>query len=227
MKKFPLAVRALPLFRDLDEDTFQVLASGAFFRTLSKGELLCSRDDPSSALYVLIKGQLQVFNLSREGQVLGLSLLRSPVVLGELGVIDGAPRSADISAACEAAVALIPRHVVLDVFTHDPKASQAMLRHLVTMVRKASHHQNILSMPSAHQRVCAVLVDLVEQAAPLTEGVVIDFPPHKVLASLVNTSRESVSRSLRQLQELRILKKQGRRVLVLRPDYLRQEAGLA
>ncbi|MGV0960307.1 MAG: Crp/Fnr family transcriptional regulator [Limnohabitans sp.] len=226
MKKLPLSVRALPLFRELDEATYLALTSAVSYRNLSKGELLCSCDDPSSAIYILLKGQLQVFNLSREGQILGLNLLRSPVVFGELGVIDGLPRSADISAATAASVALIPRQVVLNVFTHDPKASQALLHHLVTMVRKVSRHQNILSMPSAHQRVCAVLADMVKQAPALSEGVVIDFPPHKVLASMVNTSRESVSRSLSQLQDLRILKKLGRRVLVEHPDRLMQEAGL-
>lgn len=226
MKKFPLSVRTLPLFRDLDEATYLSLTSAAFFRNLSKGELLCSRDDPPSALYILLKGQLQVFNLSRDGQVLGLNLMRGPVVLGELGVIDGLPRSADISAASESAVALIPRHVVLNVFTHNPAASQAMLLHLVTMVRQASHHQSILSMPSAHQRVCAVLADMVKQAPVLAEGVVLDIPPHRVLASLVNTSRESVSRTLAQLQAQRIVIKLGKKVVVEHPERLMQNAGL-
>jgi CRP/FNR family cyclic AMP-dependent transcriptional regulator len=43
---------------------------------------------------------------------------------------------------------------------------------------------------------------------------VLDFPSQREVASLTNTSRETVSRVLSQLQESGIIKKQGRQVLI-------------
>ena len=221
----PLQVRLLPLFKDLNDASFDTLSRSCAFKHLARGDSLCNKGDPSNGLFILIRGQLQVYEVSRDGQEVGLNFLNGPIVFGELGVIDGAPRSADIIALTSADVALVPKPVLMQTFTQTPEAAFAMLRHLTGMVRRLTQHQSVLAMPSATQRVCAMLIELGSRhsAGPSQE---FDLPKQKDLASMVNTTRETVSRTLTQLLAQGVVKKSKGRLTILQVDVLKELAGL-
>lgn len=225
MKSLPLQVRLLPLFRDLSDETFAQLARSCSYRRLERGDTLCNKGDPSNGLFILLKGQLQVYEISRDGQEVGLNLLRSPSVFGELGVLDGLPRSADIMALTEADVALIPKSILMQCFTATPQSSQSMFRHLTDMIRRLTHHQSVLVMPSATQRICAILVQ-ISQRPSNADTQSFELPKHKELAAMANTTRETVSRALGQLVDRQIIKKSRGKLTVLQMDALKQWAGL-
>jgi len=225
MKTLPLQVRLLPLFRDLSDASFSALSKSCLYKTLLNEDTLCNKGDPSNGLFVLIRGQLQVYEVSRDGQEIGLNLLKGPVVFGELGVIDGAPRSADIMALTTADVAIIPKGVLMQCFTETPESSTAMFRHLTGMVRRLTQHQSVLAMPSATQRICAMLVELSSRQTS-SEVLGFDMPKQKELASMVNTTRETVSRTMSLLTKQHIVKKTKGKLMVAQPLTLRQWAGL-
>ena len=225
MKSLPLQVRLLPLFRDLNDSAFGTLSRSCTYKTLLRGDTLCNKGDPSNGLFVLMRGQLQVYEVSRDGQEVGLNLLKGPAVFGELGVIDGTPRSADIMALTTADVAIIPKSVLMHCFTETPQSSLAMFRHLTSMVRRLTKHQSVLAMPSATQRICAMLMELSTRHA-INDAMEFDLPKQKDLASMVNTTRETVSRTLGQLVDQKIIQKAKGKLKVLQPESLRQSAGL-
>ncbi len=225
MRTLPLQVRLLPLFRDLSDVGFDMLSRNCTYKALLRGDTLCNKGDPSNSLYVLVRGQLQVYEVSRHGQEVGLNFLKGPTVFGELGVIDDLPRSADIVALTAADVASIPKALLMQSFTETPQATYAMFRHLTSMVRRVTQHQNLLAMPTATQRICAMLVEFGERQG-YGDPLIFDLPKQRELASLVNTARETVSRTLGQLMEQSIIKKSKGKIVILRPDTLRKWAGL-
>ena len=94
------------------------------------------------------------------------------------------------------------------------------------LVRRMSQRHTVLNMPSASQRVCAILVDMAGTAPAADGRVVMDAPRQKELASMANTSRETVSRTLGQLMEAGVLEKNSGRLTVMRLAELRVQAGL-
>ena len=117
MKRLPLSVRMLPIFHDLDDAAFDELSRHSVFKKLERGETLCNRGAPSLGLFVLMRGQLKISEISVEGREVGLRLIKGVAAFGELGVIDSLPRSADIAALTQSDVAIIPKGVLLKVFT--------------------------------------------------------------------------------------------------------------
>lgn len=167
MKRLPSQVRMLPVFQDLDDAAFDELSRNSVFRSLMRGDTLCNKGDPSLGLFVLIRGQLKVFDVSIEGREVGLQLIKGVTVFGELGVIDNVPRSADIAALTEAEVVVIPKGTLMKVFTESPSAAFGMFKHLTAMVRRLSQHHSVLSMPSANQRICAILVEMAGKVSQM------------------------------------------------------------
>jgi CRP-like cAMP-binding protein len=215
----------LPIFHDLDDAAFDELSRNSVFKKLERGDTLCSRGEPSLGLFVLMQGQLKVSEISVEGREVGLRLIKGSAVFGELGVIDNLPRSADIAALTQADIAIIPKGTLLKVFTDSPIAALGMFKHLSATVRRLSQHQSVLSLPSASQRICAVLIEMVDSsndAGPVT----IEAPRQHALALMANTSRETVSRTLSHLLDEGILEKNRSRFNVLQIDALRARAGL-
>jgi len=221
MKQLPLQIRLLPIFNELSDAAFSRLSSSSQFVSLTRGEILCNKGDPSNSLFVLIRGELQVYRVSRDGQEIGLNLLKGPAVFGELGVIDGVSRSADIMALSACQLALVPKRLFLETFTESPQAAIAIFKHLTAMVRNATQLQSVLSMPSASQRISAMLIQM---ASPQSSE--FSLPKQKDLALMVNTTRETVSRTLRILINQGVVQKINGRFLVVDPDSLRREAGL-
>lgn len=225
MKHLPLQVRLLPIFQDLDNASFETLSNNSIYKSLTKGDTLCNKGDPSKGLFILLRGQLKVYEVSVEGREVGLRLIKGVTAFGELGVIDSVPRSADIVALTQAEVAIVPRGVLMKVFTESPQAAFSMFKHLTAMVRRLSQHHSVLTMPSASQRICAMLVEMATHTTD-SNPMRFEVPRQKELASMVNTTRETVSRTLGQLIDQQVILKEKNRMTVLRMDELRQSAGL-
>lgn len=225
MKHLPLQVRLLPIFQDLDNASFETLSNNSIYKSLARGDTLCNKGDPSQGLFVLLRGQLKVYEVSVEGREVGLRLIKGVTVFGELGVIDSVPRSADIVALTQAEVAIIPKGTLMKVFTESPQAAFGMFKHLTAMVRRLSQHHSVLTMPSASQRICAMLVELATHTSD-SNPMRFELPRQKELASMVNTTRETVSRTLGQLIDQQVVQKDKSRMTVLRMDELRHNAGL-
>ncbi|MBC7214384.1 MAG: Crp/Fnr family transcriptional regulator [Burkholderiaceae bacterium] len=219
MATLPDELRALPLFAQMDAQAFAHLMRLTVNKRLARNEVLCSKGEAAHALYVLLEGQLRVFEIGPDGREVGLNYLLPPTVFGELAVIDDSPRSAHVVAVTPSRVAAVPKGALMQVMRASPDAAMALVRHLTAMVRRLSSNQNLLALPTVQQRVAAVLLNLA-QKQPQAPWLVPSLPPQKELAMMVKASRETVSRVLNRFADDGLLRKEGKRLLLLQPEAL-------
>jgi CRP-like cAMP-binding protein len=94
-----------------------------------------------------------------------------------------------------------------------------MFKKMAASIRSAANYRAILGIPSAMQRVFALL----NQFAKLAPGglVVIEkMPTQQEIAIMVNTSRETVSRAIQILLQKGVVEKDLRRLIVRQPAEL-------
>lgn len=216
-------LRAFSIFSSLSEDQLERVREATRVRHFARRELVCRKDDPADGLYLLVSGQLQVMDVSEQGQEIGLNLIRPGAFFGELSVIDDRARSAHIMAIEPSTVGVVPQADARQLFYHLPGAAEAMMRHLAGLVRTVTDYRVLLALPSALQRVFALLNQL---GRPMPGGLVViqNMPKQHEVAIMVNTSRETVSRAIAQLVADGILEKDYRRLIVRRPDRLAELA---
>ncbi|MDP9302717.1 MAG: cyclic nucleotide-binding domain-containing protein, partial [Actinomycetota bacterium] len=98
-------VDALPLFDDLSEETLSELAGRVRVRTVAPGQPVVRQGERASAFYVLRRGRLEVVESDpATGDERLLRVLEPGASFGELGLAEGAPRSAGVRAAGESEV---------------------------------------------------------------------------------------------------------------------------
>lgn len=212
----------IPLLKGVDEATLRHVASVLQVRTAERGSRILHKGDTGDHLLFLLSGRLQAVDITEGGREIGLSFIEPGDYFGELSIIDGMPRSASVIACEPSMYALLSRPQALELIHNNPLVAERVLKRFAANIRRASNFQTILGIPNAFQRVYALLHYLAQKG----QGglVVIErLPTQQEISIMVNTSRETVSRAIHMLIQRGVVEKDLRRLIVRRPDVLRDE----
>ncbi|MDP9362936.1 MAG: cyclic nucleotide-binding domain-containing protein, partial [Chloroflexota bacterium] len=105
----PHHLAEVPLFSSLPPSVLDELARASRVRRYPAGQVLWTEGDPGDALLVLEAGQLRISRFAPSGEEVVLAVVEPPAAVGELALLDGAPRSATVTAQRAVAVRLVPR----------------------------------------------------------------------------------------------------------------------
>ncbi len=125
-----LALGAVPLFANVTAAQLLPLATVARERTFAAGEVMFRQGDTSNALYVILKGEVQV---DRDGRM--LDVLGENECVGEMGVLDNQPRAATARAVGEVKTLEIAASDFEDLREIAPGLAEGIIRVLVGRVR--------------------------------------------------------------------------------------------
>ncbi|MGD9714757.1 MAG: Crp/Fnr family transcriptional regulator, partial [Thermomicrobiales bacterium] len=90
-------MRLVPLFSGLPDKALQDLTRLSIPRSYGDGHILCNEGDPGEVLYILESGEIRVSRITAEGREIVIAMVEGPAALGELSLLDGAPRSATLT----------------------------------------------------------------------------------------------------------------------------------
>jgi SulP family sulfate permease len=101
-------------------------------RSLAEGTVLIRQGDPPDDLFVLESGRLRVELTTPEGERLRLSTVRPGVVVGEVALYSGVPRTADVIAEEPSVVLELTRASIERLEAEEPETAAALHRWLAT-----------------------------------------------------------------------------------------------
>lgn len=123
-------LKTLPIFRGVDPGKLKLLAFTGERRLFSPGELVVRQGDPSDSVFVILDGEADAFLELPNQERRHLGTMRAGEVIGELGVLNDAPRAADVVAKATLTVLQVRRDVFLDLLQELPQFAMAVLREL-------------------------------------------------------------------------------------------------
>jgi CRP-like cAMP-binding protein len=215
------ALRQVELFAPLDEAVLQELTSLVRVREFQRGELLFVEGGPGDALLVLIAGSVALFRTSVDGERAVLHVHESPEVLGEIELLDGAPRSASVEALTTATVLSLSRTEFLGLLHAQPGMLDPLLRQLGAMVRQLTEQAADRVFLDLAGRVAKVLLRLggpgPSPSVAITQGR---------LAEMSGGTRQSVNQVLGGFGQRGLVHLEGRRIVLTDVPGLRRRAHL-
>jgi len=192
------SLRAVPLFSGVPDEQLELVARVAVRRKFPKHRTVVFAGDKTSALYVIVSGSAKVLSRDSEGREVILAFLSQGECFGEMGLIDGEPRSADVVVVDPCELLEISREDLVKAFKQSSDLSLNIMKSLVTRLRQANWKIEGLALMDVYGRVAKNLFDLSE----VVGGVRIIR--HKVtkqdMAKLVGASREMVTRVMKDLE---------------------------
>ena len=213
----------ISLFEGLDGATLERLSRVMRQRDYQRREIVIHKGSVGEDLLFLVAGRLQVIDVTSDGREVGIHFIAPGDYFGELSIIDEQPRSASVVASSPAKVAFLRRTIAQELFYHHPVVAERLVKRMAHIIRLSSANRAILSLPRAFQRIYALLNSYV-RANPGGLLTIDRMPTQAEIASMANTSRETVSRALGILIQHQIVEKDLRRLIVRKPEDLKRAA---
>ena len=198
------------------------------WRSFRPGDEILARDEPADSVLFIVEGRVRVVDFSISGREVAYAVVGAGGHVGELGAIDGAPRSAAVVALEACRLACLPAAAFWELIETEGGVARALLHRLVRIIRDNDEKITELATMGAMQRVYRELSRLARPLAQDPNGalVVEDLPTQETLAGRLGTTRETVARVLAQLARAGITERHGRRLTIRRPADLALLAGL-
>jgi len=213
------------LFSGLDRATLDGLARLCRRADVKAGEVLFSQGDRSDGCYIVLDGVLSIYAQSPEGEETLLALLASGDVIGEMGLIDGMPRSATATALKPCALAFLGTGN-FNRFAEDyPAVYRQMLGIVSTRLRVTNDvFAAYLQLPLGG-RLAHVMLQLAECLGhPLDDGRIMirQKITQGELARMTGSSRENVNRMLHTWRDEKIISRISNYYCLEQKDRLRE-----
>jgi CRP/FNR family transcriptional regulator, cyclic AMP receptor protein len=213
-------LKSVPLFSRLGEPSLDAILRLTRRKKFRKDDVIFHEKEVGDSLFVILHGRVKVAIFGDDGKEVTLSILSEGDFFGEMSVLDLEPRSATTIAEEECELLSLQRDDFMRALEHDPGISASLIQVLANRLRKANHQISTLALLDVYGRVARVIQELAEEEGKrLKDGrVVVRRPTHMDIAHRIGSSRETVTRMMRDLEESGQIETQGREIF-LRPDF--------
>jgi len=217
-------LRNVPIFTDLTDSDLTKIASKMVPRVYEKGQMILLEESTGETFFIITQGAVKVTRLSAEGREVILAILGESDFFGEMSLLDGEGRSANIVANEDAKVLTLSRNDFLDCLESYPKIAIALLEELATRLRKSDQQIESLSLSDSEHRIGITLIRLAGELGTIKQGhvTVKNLPYQQDIANMAGTSRETVSRTLKLLEDKKLVRRENRNLTIYNYDAFRQ-----
>lgn len=221
-------LKRCPLFERLSPDEIAGVERASQARQVARGGLVYLPADDGNAVYLVAAGRIKLYHLTADGKQAVLALIEPGELFGELAVLDRGPREEFAEAMETATVVRIPLDAFERLMTAHPDVALGVTRLIGWRRRRIERRLKSLLFRSNRERLIALLVELAETYGQRTEqGVQLGVRlSHQELASIIGSTRESVTVELGNLQAEGALRIQRRRICLSRLESLARSIGL-
>lgn len=132
------SLRQVPMFRDVDPARLKLLAFTSDRVQFAAGQRFFAQGDASDAAYVVLDGEAEVLLEPSGSEAIRLAVLGRTALVGEMGILSDAPRSASVRALGPTTALRIDRRVFLELLSQFPQIAVAVMRELARRLEQTN-----------------------------------------------------------------------------------------
>lgn len=212
--------------RELSPDETDRLRRRSTQRKYSAGENIFTPVAHPQSVYLLERGLVRIHRVSPTGAEMTFGYVRPGEVFGELAAFSPRPRESYATSVRSSLVWRLQREALQEMLAAHPGIMLAITKQVGSRLKRVEHRVEHLVFRSVSSRVAGMLLELAEDFGRAEgDGVVIDLSiSQEELATLVGASRQAVNASLREFERSGLIRREGRRRVLLDLDSLRRAA---
>lgn len=213
-------LRSVPIFSDLGDAGIETLSRVVARKVYPKDGVVFFENEAGDTLFMILTGRIKVTILGDDGREIILTVLGPGDFFGEMSLLDNEPRSATAIATEETELVSLQRTDFEMVLSENKEIALGLIRVLTQRLRRADQQIETLALLDVYGRVARLIVDLAkEEGRRLKDGrVAFRRATHQEIANRIGTTRETVTRILKDLERAGRIKVEGRE-LVVPADY--------
>jgi len=193
------------------------LLAGAHRESFTAGQVLFQKDDLGDFCLLVLSGCLRVSLGTEDGASMMLDIFGAGSILGEMALLDGGPRSADVEAEEDSVCLRIERTGFLAVLEENRAATLGLLRLLCGRLLRTTIQLEMIALQTLPARLARYLLELAEKnGEPAARGIRIrNKLKQSDLAAHLAASREAINKLLNAWQAANLISLLPRQVILL------------
>ena len=218
-------LKYIPLFSELSDDDLREILKLAMRQVYKKDNMVLIEEEIGSTMFIILDGRVKISRISDDGREVILSILSEGDFFGEMSILDGQNRSANVVTLDDSKIMIIRREDFLQMLHDYPQIAINLLKELAGRLRRSDAQIKSLSLQNATGKVASTLLRIADDSGKIHLGQVEipRLPPQQDLANMAGTSRETISRVLKALTKQGYLKKEGSRLIIKDYESFRSE----
>lgn len=203
------------LLHILRKSDLNVLMHNGQKKLYPKNTLIIDEGDRPDCAYIINSGKVKIFLRGEQGKEIVLSILTEGGYFGEMSLIDKEACSAAVLTMEDTELTVISRKNFWNCLHAHPGIAERIMLGLVTRLREANKKISSLALMDAHERVADMLLGLARKQDG--QLVIEDRPTHQHIANIVGTSREMITRILKDMTAAGHISIDGKKIVILNP----------
>ena len=205
------------LFVSLDEKARRDITGYAVPRGFKAGDSICRLGDHGDSMMAVVIGSVRISRPTSRGKEIILADLGSGELFGEIALLDGKPRSANVVALTNCELMVLERRNVVPFLERNPAACMKLMEILCARIRRSDERMSDIAFFNLPVRLAKTLLNYqpdVHVGAKLSLS-------QSELAEMAGATREKVNRCLRDWQRQGIIELKNRWTIIRKPEVLR------
>lgn len=194
------------VFSGLDEVTVSALAKASSSLAFDADDIVYSEGDPAAGMYVVLSGKVKLTVSSSDGKSLILRMLNPGDLFSLSSVFLDRPQETSAETLERSTVSFVKRADLIRLMNLHGDLAMRLARELSLEYASLCEEMSTLGLQrSAMSRIAKLIIGWMEGMDTSTGPISIDcHHTHEVIAQMIGTSRETVTRLLHQLRHQKV-----------------------
>jgi CRP-like cAMP-binding protein len=204
-----LYLSQINLFDELPMEEIETIDKISDMQPMKKGSIILGPDKPTRALYLLKKGEVRLYRSSQDGKQLTVDLLGDGNVFGETSSFSLNDDQTFAEALSDVYLCVIGKEEFTQLIEQNPKLAIKFIEILSARLKETYEMSESIALRNVRYRILSLLLKLSEKFGRRNkEWQTIDIKvTHHDIASMVGSTRETVSATISQLKKDGYIKK--------------------
>lgn len=213
-RKEALALLAsMPIMQGVKRDTLGLMSEALDVISLGRAEIVFDRGSLPTGLFFVLEGSVKLIAMGADRRSRVVELFEKGQMFGEIGVFTGQRYRTWTETTGETTLLHVNKAAVNAAVEADHRFTRTLLQSVTARTQRLIDAIGATSPPTADVRIAAYLLDLGGDCDEVEMRLIL--PAAKcTIASLLNMSKESLSRALRRMMDADLVWVSGRRIRV-------------
>jgi CRP/FNR family transcriptional regulator, cyclic AMP receptor protein len=208
------SLRGIPLFGRVSETDQEELATHLIERRFPKNATVVEEGLPGDYMYVIRKGRAKVTKASEDGREKIMNFLEAGAFFGDMALLGDETRSASVKTLEESVLLALSRRDFIDLLRQSPDLALSVIEELANRLRETNEQARSLSFQGVEERTRNLFERIARAEDEAGQKMMTPSLTHQQIADMVGTSRETVTRAIKQLKESGWLNQEGKRYVI-------------
>jgi len=220
-------LKNVSIFNGLSGEELGYISKKMVPKSYDVGQVIILEESEGDDCFFVTEGSVKITRLSKDGREVILAILNDGEFFGEMALLDGDLRSANVIALEKTDALTLQRKDFIDSLKKYHQIAIQLLKEMAHRLRESDRQITSLSLSDAEKRIALSLLRISDEQGVIKKGkVIISKPPiQQDIANMAGTSRETVSRTLKILEDERFIDRNGHELVIIDYKRFKEEFG--